>query len=526
MNSSLNSAGRLILLSFAVACISIGNLQAESPSEKPNVILITIDDLNDWIEPLGGHPNAKTPAINDFCKDAVVFRNAVCAAPVCGPSRSALLSGFMPQRNGVYNNGTNMLDSPIVQENPTLPEYFTSQGYYTLSTGKIFHSHRTAGGEDYGQWAFDNYFRDGLWDEADMTQVTDSRENLINGKTPSPMKFDGGPTKGMNWGPTEDPAFENTKDFSKVKWANEYLSGSKPLKEPFFMAVGIYKPHVPWYVPQEFFDLHPLDSIETPHINPNDLDDIKKPNGKNAFKPMKDYQWVNSYGLEKEATQAYLAAVSEADATLGLLMDQLNQSEFADNTIVIVMGDHGWHLGEKLHYHKNKLWAESVLTPLMVRTPATKSSASTSSAKTTYCNNPVSLIDVFPTLVDLCGIEPKANLDGTSFRDMLENPATESDSVGVTVSYNGASVLSKRWHYIENRGKGPGKLLAREFYDREKDPYEETNLIDSDDPEVQAAIESLKKHAPQEFAKSVETKHKRGPKKLDETIREARKHLR
>lgn len=502
--------------------------QVARAAEKPNVILVTVDDLNDWIEPLGGHPNVKTPAINEFCKSAIVFRNAVCPAPVCGPSRSAVLSGFMPHRTGVYDNATNMRDSPLVQKNSTLPEYFSRHGYYTLSTGKVFHGHRTPSGEDNGQWAFDNYMPDSLWDNPDAAQVTDSQANKINGKTPTPLKVDGKTTKGMLWGPTSDPDFENTKDYSKVRWANQYLSGAEPLKEPFFMAVGIYKPHVPWYVPQRFFDLHPLEEVETPYVNSADLHDIKRANGKNVFKPTADYQWVKSNGLEKEATRAYLAAISEADASLGVLLSQLKRSKYADNTIVIIMGDHGWHLGEKLRYHKKTLWAEAVLTPLIVRTPAIHSTATAAPSRTTtYCDNPVNLIDLFPTLVDLCGLDEKPNLDGTSFSEMLKAPATNTESFAVTVSDTGASVLSKRWHYIENRSKGHDELVSKEIYDRENDPYEEENLIDSSDPQIQAAISTLRAHAPQAFAKSVkvERKAKRGPKRLDDTIKRTRKHL-
>ena len=515
---------QLVFFACLPACCHVADA-----GEKPNVILVTVDDLNDWIEPLRGHPNAKTPAINEFCKSAIVFRNAVCPAPVCGPSRSAFLSGFMPQHTGVYDNATNMRDSPWVQKNSTMPEFFSRHGYYTLSTGKVFHSHRTPNGEDYGHWAFENYYPDPLWDNPDAAQVTDSQANKINGKTPTPLKVDGKTTKGMLWGPTSDPAFENTKDYSKVRWANQYLDGSEPLKEPFFMAVGIYKPHVPWYVPQSFFDLHPMEEIETPYIDPNDLNDIKRANGKNVFKPMKDYQWVKSYGLEQEATRAYLAAISEADASLAVLLDQLEKSKYAGNTIVIIIGDHGWHLGEKLRYHKKTLWAEAVLTPLIVRTPAIKSAAIASeSSTTTYCDNPVNLIDVFPTLIDLCGLEEKQNLDGTSFSHMLKDPAANTESVAVTVSDTGSSVLSRRWHYIENRSKGNDELLSKEIYDRINDPYEEKNLIDSSDPGVKAAIATLHAHAPQAFAKSVKVdrKAKRGPQQLDDTIRITRKHLR
>jgi len=203
--------------------------------------------------------------------------------------------------------------------------------------------------------------------------------------------------------------------------------------------------------------MHPLDQIEVPHINKNDLNDIKKPNGKNVHSPSFDYEWSSAYGLEQKATRAYLAASSEADRSLGVLLDGLASSSYASNTIVIIMGDHGWHLGEKLRYHKQTLWAEAVKVPLIVRTPETMKTFD----EMVYCNNPVNLVDVYPTLIELCQLGTKSNLDGTSFAAMLTDPAQETGNIALTVSSKGASALSTRWHYIENRSRDLQKYSAR-----------------------------------------------------------------
>ncbi len=516
----------MLVVAICLVTYSLSHRVATAQSQ-PNVIMITVDDLNQWIGPLRGHPNARTPSIDEFSRNAIVFRNAVCPAPVCGPSRSSILSGFMPNRTGVYNNSSNMLNSRLVQNNATLPEYFSRHGYHTLSTGKVFHGHDTANGEDVGQWAFDTYFDDPLFDTPDESKVTDSRINVINGQTPSPNLYpDGDRTKGLAWGPTEDRDFRNTGDYRKVEWANEQLRNGGGLQEPFFMSVGIYKPHVPWFVPQRFFNRHPLKNIQTPNVHADDLDDIVTTSGRPQFRPQRDFEWVDAFGLEKEATRAYLACVSEADAAIGILLNKLERSRFADNTIVVISGDHGWHLGEKLRYHKNTLWQESALTPLIVRTPEVRARTS----QTTYCNNMVNLVDLFPTLIDLCGLPKKRNLDGESFTDMLDSPSTNVAGVGVTIGRTGVSVMSRRWHYIENTTPDRVTVNSQEFYDRRNDPDEENNLLANPnrlDSEQRRALGWLQRHVPSSFADPVASPRPAStPRHLDETIRPARAHLR
>ncbi|CAA6676300.1 Choline-sulfatase (EC [Lentimonas sp. CC4] len=516
-------------------------------SQQPNVILITVDDLNDWIGPLAGtdpvKQQCKTPNIDSFCDaGTIVFRNAVCAAPVCGPSRSSFLSGYMPNKIGVYGNGANMRDAELVQNNPTLPEYLRLNGYYTLSTGKVFHGHESTDGDDLGHWAFDTYKHINLFDTADDDQETVSKENKFNGTyDPNELYADYAITKGLSWGPTSNPDITRTKDYQKAAWAEDQLGtvGNGALQEPFFMAVGLYKPHFPWFAPQHYFDLYDeydsvpgngdLANLQTPNVLATDLDDINKPNGSNLFKSMKDYDWIvandAAHNTIKEATRAYMACVSQSDDALGVIFDALLNSDYADNTIIIVTGDHGWHLGEKLQYHKNTLWAESVLTPLIISTPATRA---VDTPTLEYCDNPVSLIDLYPTLIELCNLPAKPDLDGSSYASMLTSPSTDTSSVAVTVSTNGASVLSKDWHYIEDRAKtdgAPGALLSRELYDRTADPHEHTNLITVDpteDGDYASVTATLSAHAPQTFAADVTIDHGDGDGDLDPTIKPER----
>ncbi|MGJ8697360.1 MAG: sulfatase [Verrucomicrobiaceae bacterium] len=514
---------KILLLALCSASLGLAS--------QPNVILITVDDLNDWIEPYGGHPQTKTPEMAKFCKGnattpgAIVFRNAVCAAPVCGPSRSAMMCGYLPHRTGIYNNSTNMLDSPLVRQNPTLPEYFRLHGYHTLSTGKFFHGHESVNGQDYGHWAFDLHEWTPLFDKTDPTKETVSKTNTFKGVVDTTANYPNySQTKGLSWGPSLDPDFSAQKDYGKATWAKDQLEGS--LQEPFFMAVGIYKPHVPWFVAQEFIDLYDefdsspgagdLANLVTPTVLATDLEDINRiSNGNDTFSSMKDYDWVVANDAEhntiKEATRHYLACVSQSDKCLGRIMDALNASAYKDNTIVVIVGDHGWHLGEKLQYHKQTLWAESVLTPMMVRTPSTPASTSYQ-----YCDNPVGLIDLYPTLIDLCGLQPKPDLDGSNFSSMLSNPSLDTGSAAITVSAKGVSVLTKDWHYIEDRPKdNVGNLISKQLYDRNADPMEHNNLNagNSPSPAALAKMEELDDFAPQTFAANVEVDHGSAPNK-------------
>ncbi|MFD2255125.1 sulfatase [Luteolibacter algae] len=445
--------------------------------EKPNVLFIAIDDLNDWVGPLRGHPQSLTPNLDKFCKEgSVIFENAVCAAPICGPSRSAVLSGFMPNRTGVYGNATNMIYSDLVKTHATLPEYFSKNGYHTLSNGKIFHKHATEVSVDFGHWAFDTYAdsRRGVKDGPDKKFLTSS-SGTIRGESKPEYKDKAAK---LSWGPTKS-TFEETVDYRVADWARQELS--KPSDKPFFMAVGFIKPHLPWFVPKEFFDKFDPETIQLPPVTDGDLADILTPGGKQAFGPSADYLWVKKHGLEKDAVRAYLANIAYVDACLGIVFDALEKSGKADNTIVMIWGDHGWHLGEKERYLKNTLWTRAVKPPFFVRMPGKKGQS--------YCKAPVSLIDMYPTLISLCGL-PEKELDGRDFSPLLSNPDAEWEYPGVTVSNSGTSVLGKRWHYISYLSG------TEELYDLSKDENEWKNLVR--EPEYAEIVAEMRKWVPKE----------------------------
>ncbi|MDO6801805.1 sulfatase [Wenyingzhuangia sp. 1_MG-2023] len=494
----------IVLLFILCVCVS-----AYTQNKQPNVLFIAIDDLNDWIETLGGNKQAITPNMDKFTKQgAMVFKNAVCAAPICGPSRSAILSGFLPSTSGVYGNAHDMVFSDVVKKNATLPEYFSKNGYHTLSNGKMFHKHVTKNGmTDFGAWAFDEFARGRRYnnDKADPKFLTSSKGGIINGKK-SP-EFKDKKSK-LSWGPTKD-SFEETVDYAVADWATKQLE--RKFDKPFFMSVGFIKPHLPWFVPKEFFDLYNVDEIEDVIVKEDDLEDITNAEGKPLFKPTGEYKWIQKHGLGKEATRAYLANISFVDKCLGMVMDALEKSDHADNTIVVVWGDHGWHLGEKLRYLKNTLWAEAVKPPLMVRVPGMN--------KTIYCEKPVSLLDLYPTLVSLCDLPKKKNIEGHDFSKLLKNSKATWEYPGLTVSTAGTSVLTEAYHYIQYVSG------EEELYDVKKDPREWNNLAHN--KLYSKVINDLKKWVPKNRA-NPKKEHYQKPKNYvdadqDPTIKTTRK---
>lgn len=484
-----------------------------SADRKPNVLFISVDDLNDWVNVFGGHPQAKTPHIDRFAETgSVVFHKAHCAGPVCGPSRSALLSGFMPHRTGLYGNANNMLDSRLVQKHATLPEYFSKQGYQSISRGKIFHAHATTNGRDRGQWAFDTYVSGGSGSGVDRSTVYSRDKNLINGKPGPKSKNTKGGGSEFAWGATKGTK-EETRDYQTAQWAAEQLQ--KAHEKPFFLAVGLSKPHLPFYVPQEFFELYDPAITKANEIHEDDLADILKPDGRQKYHPSPDYLWLKENNLIDTAARAYLAACSYADACLGVIFDGLKKSPHYDNTIVVLWGDHGWHLGEKLRYRKATGWHESTRVPLIVRLPEM--------TQRRDCHRLVNLIDFYPTLIELCDLPAKPILDGRSFVPLLKNPQrTWNHSTTTIFGFRNASIHNERWHYLRHNDG------TEELYDLNTDPLEWDNLMRSPSPESRAAHEQLRGRYPKEFAPVVATnpantkanKRKAG---LDQTIKQRRR---
>jgi len=423
--------------SLALAASGIDQAFArESGGKKPNVLFIAIDDLNDWIGCLGGHPDTVTPNIDRLAKRGVLFTRTYCSAPACNPSRASLLTGIRPSTSGVYLN--NQPWRPAMPNAVTIPQHFKESGYQVAGRGKIFH----------GRWSQDQ----SAW-----------HEYIKRGKDPEPKNkpLNGIPkTAHFDWGPVDAPDDE-MDDTKVVKWASDFL-GEKHEK-PFFLACGLFRPHLPWYAPQKYFDKFPPDKIALPTINTKDLDDVP-PLGVKMAKPQGDHRKVTDSGNWRKAVSGYLSCINFTDTNVGRLLDALEKSEHADNTIVVLWGDHGWHLGEKLHWRKFALWEEATRMPLIVYAPGKKGNGS-------KCGRTVSLLDLYPTLAELCGLSELKAWEGNSLVPLLNDPGTRWDHPSLTTHGRGNhSIRSERWRYIQYADG------SEELYDHENDPMEWTNL--------------------------------------------------
>ena len=430
--------------------ISFFLLVSWGTAQSPNVLFIAVDDLRDWVGHLGGHPNATTPHIDRLAKRGVSFTHAYCSAPLCNPSRISLLTGVAPSKSGVYGNGEKLRQK--LPDAVTLMQHFRASGYSVRGAGKIFH-----GTSAYDKDSWDFYFKS-----------SGSKKHRVKRDSSLPK------SAWVPWGALAC-SDDEMLDGINAKWIITELK--KPQEKPFFLAYGLTKPHLTWSVPQKYFDLHPLEGIKLPPTKKGDLDDLpafgKKlarevydPSGERDFavKPNGDHANVIVNNQWLKAVQAYLATISFADAQIGRVLDALDRSGHADNTIIVLWGDHGWHLGEKNHWRKHALWDVSTRTPLIFSAPQ-------GVAKDKLCQRPVSLIDIYPTLIDLCELPKRRGLDGQSLKSLLENPERKWDRpVVITYGLNNHAVQTERWRYIRYRDGG------QELYDHERDPNEWTNL--------------------------------------------------
>lgn len=438
---------------------------------KPNVLFIALDDMNYWISSLGGYGGvAHTPNFDRLARKGITFANAHSPSTVCNPSRTAIMTGMRPSTTGIYNNG--QWWRPALSCVVTMPECFRQSGYHVAGGGKVFH--HTLGNNPPELW--DDYYpqvQDSLWhyDYPVPGQHVPKRgvhwpegfplngiENVKLGTRP-PANY-----REFDWG-VFDKADMDMGDGQMVRWAVDFLERSH--SKPFFLAAGIYRPHLPWYVPRKYFDLYPLDQIKMPDLQANDLDDIPEAGRKMAKARLDDFEIVKKEGKYREAVQAYLASITYADALVGRLLDALYSSSHCDNTIVVVWSDHGWHLGEKGAWHKRTLWERATHVPFFVVAPGITQPGS-------ICHRPVNLIDVYPTLIDLCRMKASTQLDGTSLVPLLKDPQAVWDRPSViTLGRGNHAVRSERWRYIRyNDG-------TEELYDCSSDQHEWTNLANN-----------------------------------------------
>ncbi len=426
---------------------------AQDKAQPYNVLMIMVDDLNDWVGFLDGHPQGDTPNMNKLATEGLTFERAYTAAPACNPSRVAIFTGYRPSTTGVYKNAHYMRNAPLLKEAVTLPEYFAQHGYFTTARGKLFHRLKT-------KWAEAETWEHYHFPQGDqMIQHPEkSAERLAGG-----LSFNPNGGNNFDWGDLSVP-LEETMDFQTASWAAEELR--KEHDRPFFIACGIFKPHLPWYLPGGYRDAFPIEQLDMPKVNPDDLDDIPSYGQaiSQGLDENHDYQRLKRHGLEKEAVQAYLASMKYADDCVGIVLKALEQSAYRDNTIILLIGDHGWHFGEKLHYRKFSLWEESCRVPFVLRVPGITRPGSRSSRL-------VNLVDIFPTLTDLCGLPSKVDNDGVSLKPLLRKPNRKWHRYNLTtLDYQAHSVITKRWRYIRYPDG------SEELYDHRRDPLEWKNL--------------------------------------------------
>lgn len=422
----------LILCALAVACGSFPRFADAADAKKPNVLFIAIDDLNHWVGYLGRNPQTRTPNLDRMAEAGTRFTRSYCAAPVCNPSRAALLSGMRPSTTGVYENDDDW--RTVISEEQTLPSAFRRAGYSVRGAGKIYHG---------------AYERPSEWDD------------YLTGKSdPRVKKGTDGGVGGIRFAPL-DCEDKDLGDYEVAEYAIRQLEAQHD--RPFFLAVGFRKPHMPWNVPRKYYDMFPLDSIELPPTTEQDLADIP-PAGVKMAKPDGDHRAMLESGRWKEAVQAYLATVAFCDAMVGRVWDAFQKSPHRDNTIVVLWSDHGWHLGEKEHWRKFALWEEATRAPMLWIVPGVTKPGS-------VCERTVDYMSVFPTLTDLTGIEKPAHVEGKSIRPLLANAKAEWNSPAVTTyMYENHAARSEGWRYIRYADG------SEELYDETSDPYEWTNL--------------------------------------------------
>ena len=428
-------------------------LSFSATAEKTNVLFIAVDDLNHWIEPLGRHPQAKTPNIQRLADMGVTFVNAQCAVPACNPSRGAIMSGRRPWVSGLYMNKTGKWED-FQKPGEGLSAQFLKAGYYVAGTGKIYHRM--------------NYHSE------EWTEYLDPNVCSLNG--PGVQKNDGY---------TNDKTHPDLKDEDLLDWHSvDYIIEriERDDDKPFFLGCGLYKPHLPFVVPRKYYEPFPLESIKRPPTQAGDLDDLppaarKFLSSKEHAKMLINHQW-------ERAIQSYLASILYTDTNIGRLLDALEKSPKKDNTIIVLWTDHGWSLGEKNRWRKFALWEEPARTPYIwvvpgVTTPGTKS------------KKPVDLMSLYPTLCSLAGLERPKHVSGHDITPLLKDPNAEWKYPAITTYGRGNHAIRTETHRYIRYANGD-----EELYHNAKDPYEWTNQADN--PEYAALKAKLATWLPKE----------------------------
>ncbi|MGE9291364.1 MAG: sulfatase [Puniceicoccales bacterium] len=446
---------------FLTTLVGSTVLSAQAKPDRPNVLFIAVDDMNDWVGALEDDEAALTPHMDSFAESGELFTRAYCSSPACNPSRTSLLTGLGPATTGIYLN-----DQPWRRHMPdvvTLPQLFRENGYRSTGLGKIYHNRYNG---DKKSWDRYQSFGHGIWPEEPVEKIY-----------PAKGQFD--------WGAI-DVADEEFGDYNCSIAAEEFLNS--PQQEPFFLAVGFIRPHLPFFAPQRFFDQYPDEDVVFPEVLEDDFDDLP-PAGvamANKFRG-RNFDFIeDNEEVMRSMLKAYRACISFTDEQVGRVIDALQNSPYADNTIVVLWSDHGFHMGEKHRISKYTLWEESNRVLLVFRVPGLTEPG-------TVSHRTVSLLDLYPTLAELCGLEAPDVLEGRSLVPLLQDPDLAWPYPALSTNFEGNhAVRSERYRYIRYQDG------SEELYDHETDPNEWTNL--AGDPAYTEIIEELSLFIPQSDA--------------------------
>jgi arylsulfatase A-like enzyme len=461
-------------------------VQYASAAAKPNVIFFAVDDMCDWVGPLGDQ-QAVTPNMDALARSGVTFTNAHSPGTYCAPSRAAIFTGRYASTTGCYGIEVFQHDHPELRP---LQLSFQKGGYATFGAGKLFH-HR------------EGYLDRRGWDEFFVRSARQKREGWPLDSWPKDQRIRDVPfpnpfpnsiynrgrqvTGGLflEWGAISNEREEELADTKRVNWACDVLK--RKHDKPFFLAVGLYAPHFPNYAPQKYFDLYDPDKIVAPAYKEDDLDDLPPNIRRNkANRKRKHHDRLVELDAVEDAIHGYLACISYADAMLGRVLKTLRESPHADNTIVVLWSDHGYHHGEKGDWGKHTLWERTSNVPFLWAGPKVADGAKVDAT--------VSLIDMYPTFVDMCGLERVDGLEGESLAGTLRDPSTARDR-DVFLPYQirgGYAIINQDWRYIHYPDH------AEELYDVRKDPHEWNNLAENAD--FAAIKQKLQASAPKSFA--------------------------
>ncbi len=416
--------------------------QLQAQQERKNVIFIMADDFNYWTSKGGYYPQAQTPNLDALANKGIFFSQAHSSSPVCNPSRNALMSGIRPSTSTIDDNGAGFIrDIPGFENVVTMNQHFKNNGYYVYGAGKIYHPGRM----------------DPTNPEIDPANWSELNENNSGCRGGSENSYEVPSNTSYRWSANPSPmSEENCADFALAKDVERLLEDydtSENKDKPFFIATGLFRPHMPWNSPKEFWDIFDGQSFPPPPAYNEALDE---PGNSTHEDIQRDGKW-------EQAIQAYLASCALADYNVGVIMHAVENSPYRDNTLVVFMGDHGWHLGEKGHWGKFTTWDEANHTSMIIYDPSAPGNGQT-------CDKVVSLQDVYPTLVEATGLPYKYDIEGRSLIPLLENPKRTDWDHPILMSYRGTNFMKgNQWRFIE--GGTNSKL-----FNINDDPYEWNNL--------------------------------------------------